>query len=56
MENNGGASCEAYKAIFSHVAGSIQRILDEEPDLDEFNPFVKEAVISKLINPKTVSH
>ena len=56
LENNGGASCEAYKAIFSHVAGSIQRILDEEPDLDEFNPFVKEAVISKLINPKTVSH
>ena len=55
LESNGGASCVAYRAIFSHVAQSIQRILDEEPDLDEFNPFVKEAVIGKLINPKTVS-
>ncbi|MBE6528560.1 MAG: radical SAM protein [Thermoplasmata archaeon] len=55
IEENGGDSCEAYKAIFKHVAGEIQKILDEKPDLDRYNPFVKEAVINKLINPKTVS-
>ena len=54
LEENGGASCESYKAIFSHVAGEIQRILDEKPDMDVYNPFVKDAVINKLINPKTV--
>ena len=54
LEENGGASCEAYKKIFRHVSASIQRILDEQPDLDEYNPFVKEAIINKLINPKNV--
>ncbi len=55
LENNGGASCEAYKKIFGHVAAEIQKILDEKPDMDVYNPYVKDAVISKLINPKTVS-
>jgi len=55
IENNGGASCESYKAIFGHVASEIQKILDEKPDMDVYNPFVKEAIVSKLINPKTVS-
>jgi hypothetical protein len=36
------------------VSASIQKILDEQPDLDEYNPFVKEAIINKLINPKNV--
>ena len=54
LEENGGASCKAYKAIFSHVAGEIQKILDEKPDMDVYNPFVKDAVINKLINPKNV--
>lgn len=55
IENNGGASCESYKAIFGHVASEIQKILDEKPDMDVYNPFVKEAIVSKLINPKTIS-
>jgi uncharacterized protein len=55
LEENGGSSCRAYKAIFTHVSSEIQRILDEKPDMDCYNPFVKEAVVSKLINPKTIS-
>lgn len=54
LEENGGASCEAYKRIFGHVSSEIQKILDEKPDLDRYNPFVKEAVIGKLLNPKTI--
>ena len=54
LEENGGASCEAYKRIFEHVSSEIQKILDEKPDLDRYNPFVKEAVIGKLLNPKTI--
>ena len=54
LEENGGASCVAYKKIFTHVSSEIQRILDEKPDMDCYNPFVKEAVIGKLINPKNV--
>ena len=52
LQENGGQSCKAYKAIFGHVAESIKRIMDEKPNLDDYNPFVKEVVISKLINPK----
>ncbi len=55
LEENGGASCEAYKRIFRHVSSEIQKILDEKPDLDRYNPFVKEAVIGKLLNPKTIA-
>jgi uncharacterized protein len=54
LEENGGQSCVAYKRIFAHVASEIQHILDEKPDMDRYNPFIKEAVIGKLINPKNV--
>ena len=55
LEENGGQSCESYRRIFKHVSSEIQRILDEKPDMDGYNPFVKDAVIGKLINPKTIS-
>jgi len=55
LEENGGASCVAYKEIFGHVSSEIQKILDEKPDMDGYNPFIKDAIVGKLINPKTVS-
>ena len=54
LEENGGDSCRIYKEIFGHVSKEIQRILDERPDMDEYNPFVKECILDKLINPKAV--
>ena len=54
LENNGGASCVAYKQIFGHISKEIQRILDEKPDMDGFNPYVKDAIVNKLINPKNI--
>ncbi len=55
LEENGGDSCRAYKEIFAHVVSEIQFILDNKPDMDEYNAFVKEAIVNKLVNPKTVS-
>ena len=55
IEENGGQSCRAYKEIFGHVSREIQKILDEKPDMDRYNPYVKEAIVNKLINPKTIS-
>ena len=55
LENNGGDSCRIFREIFGHVSSEIQRILDEKPDLDSYNPFVKDAILGKLVNPKTVS-
>ncbi|MBO4357281.1 MAG: radical SAM protein [Candidatus Methanomethylophilaceae archaeon] len=55
IEENGGQSCRAYKEIFGHVSKEIQKILDEKPDMDRYNPYVKEAIVNKLINPKTIS-
>ena len=55
LEENDGASCRAYRAIFAHVSSEIQKILDEKPDMDVYNPYIKEVIVNKLINPKTIS-
>ena len=54
IENNTGDSCRIYKEIFSHVASEIQKILDEKPDMSGYNRFVRDAIIGKLVNPKSV--
>ena len=54
LENNGGDSCRIFKEVFTHVAQEIQKILDTHPDMSQYNPFIRDAVIGKLINPKTV--
>ena len=55
IEENGGDSCRIYKEIFKHVSAEIQRILDEQPDLSQYNLFVRDAILGKLVNPKTIS-
>lgn len=55
LEDNGNDSCRIYKAIFTHVSGEIRRILDEKPDLSQYNMFVRDAILGKLTNPKTIS-
>ena len=55
IEDNGNDSCKIYKAVFTHVSEEIRKILDEKPDLSQYNLFVRDAVLGKLTNPKTVS-
>ena len=55
LENNGGDSCRIFKEVFGHVSAEIQKVLDEKQDLDALNPFVKDAILGKLVNPRTVT-
>ena len=54
LENNGGDSCRIFREVFGHIASEIQKILDTHPDMSQYNPFIRDAIIGKLINPKTV--
>ena len=55
MEMNGGASCKTFKKVFFHILGTVETILEERPDLSQYNKFVREAIVGKLVNPKIVS-
>ena len=55
IKENGGDSCRIFKEVFGHVSSEIQNILDTQPDMSGYNPFVRDAIIGKLVNPKTVS-
>ena len=55
IEENGGDSCRIFKEVFGYVSKEIQNILDTQPDMSGYNPFVRDAIIGKLVNPKTVS-
>ena len=55
LEENGGDSCRIFQGVFSHVAKEVQLILDEERDLSAYNPFVRDAILGKLVNPRVVS-
>lgn len=55
IEENGGDSCRIFKGVFGHVSSEIQKILDTQPDMNDYNPFIRDAIIGKLVNPKTIS-
>lgn len=52
IENNGNPSCEIYKAVFTHVKGAVDAIMEEKPDLSDYNRYVRDAIVGKLVNPK----
>lgn len=54
MEDNGGDSCRIFKEVFGHIAKEIQTILDEKPDMSQYNPFIRDAILGKLVNPNSV--
>ncbi len=51
IENNGGDSCRIYREIFTHVKKCVDEIIDEKKDLSKYNPFVRDAVLGKIVNP-----
>jgi len=50
--NNGGDSCRIFKEVFGHVLSSVEKIIETRPDLSQYNKFVRDAVLGKLVNPK----
>ncbi|MFA6952370.1 MAG: radical SAM protein [Candidatus Methanomethylophilaceae archaeon] len=55
IENNGGDSCRIFKAVFTHIQKTVDDILNEKPDLSQYNRFVRDAIVGKLVNPKITS-
>ncbi|MCL1811200.1 MAG: radical SAM protein [Methanomassiliicoccaceae archaeon] len=51
IDRTGGDSCRIFKEVFGHVLSSIEEIMVERPDLSQYNKFVRDAVLGKLINP-----
>ncbi len=52
IENSGGVSCRIYKGLMPHIKDIIDDILQNKPDMNQFNGFVRDAVLGKLINPQ----
>lgn len=55
LENTGGDSCRIFREVFGHISGQVQDILDGRVDVSDLNPFVRDAIVGKLVNPKTIS-
>ncbi|MCL2333659.1 MAG: radical SAM protein [Candidatus Methanoplasma sp.] len=52
LGSNGGDSCRIFKEVFGHVLSSVEEIVQTRSDLSQYNKFVRDAVLGKLINPK----
>ncbi|MCL2296521.1 MAG: radical SAM protein [Methanomassiliicoccaceae archaeon] len=52
LDKAGGNSCRIFKEVFGHILSSVEDIVETRPDLSEYNKFVRDAVLGKLINPK----
>jgi uncharacterized protein len=55
MSMNNGASCRAFRIIFRHILDTMNAILEERPDLSQYNRFVREAIVGKMVNPNVVN-
>lgn len=55
LENCGGDSCRIFREVFGHIAAEVQGLLDGDGDLSGVNPFVRDALVGKLVNPRNVS-
>lgn len=55
IEKNGGPSCQIYKAVLIHIKKEIDKIIYDEPDMSQYNIFVRDAVLGKLINPGVIN-
>jgi uncharacterized protein len=55
IENIGGNSCRIFKGVFRHVMDVSEEILRDKPDLSQYNKYVRDAIIGKLVNPKIIN-
>ena len=52
IESSGGISCRIYKGLMPHIRDVITDILENKPDMNQYNGFVRDAILGKLINPQ----
>ena len=45
-------TCRIYKGLLPHIKDVMEDILENRPDMNQYNGFVKDAVLGKLINPQ----
>ena len=45
-------TCKIYKGVMSHIRDVVNDILETKPDMENYNGFVKYAVLGKLMNPR----
>ena len=55
LENNGGDSCRIFREVFQHVASEVQKVIDGDGDTTGLNDFVRDAIVGKLVNPRTIN-
>jgi uncharacterized protein len=55
MNVNGGASCRIFRKVFTHVLNVMNDIVDKRPSLSQYNRFIRDAVVGKLVNPRVTS-
>ncbi len=55
LEENGGDSCRIFREVFQHVASEVQKVIDGNGDTTGLNDFVRDAIVGKLVNPRTIS-
>lgn len=49
-----GASCRIYKGLFTHIKEFVDHIMMTKPDMSQYNGFIKDAVLGRLINPQLI--
>ena len=52
IESADGVSCRIYKGLMPHIRDTITDILENKPDMNQFNGFLRDAILGKLINPQ----
>mgnify|MGYP000762283427 FL=1 len=55
LEDNGNDSCRIFREVFTHISREVQAVLDGGGDVSGLNPFVRDAIVGKLVNPRVVS-
>lgn len=55
IRKNDNPSCRIYKAVFTHIKREIDHILEDKPDMSQYNMYVRDMVLGKLINPGIVN-
>lgn len=46
-------SCKIYRGLMPHIRDVITDILENKPDMNTFNGFIRDAILGKLINPQS---
>ncbi len=54
INSPGGFSCIVYKKLFSHIKSTIDGIMADKPDMMQYNGFVREAILGRLVNPQII--